>query len=148
METTNHNGNIFASSSFLDDPDFALEALNFSELCNKTDDECTEPCLVKDDAVHLDKKRALLQCPFATKDIPLVIQNNSFRASEDTARLLRAIGGPQAIHRMTARFYAKFFANEHLSLFVAEETDPHAQRLGNWIVEKMGGGTPWTEGTC
>jgi hypothetical protein len=150
METTNYNNKNFDSSAFLHDPDFALEALNFSELCNKTDDECIESCLNESDAqsTQLDKKRAMLQvCPFATKDIRLVIEDNAFHASVDTTRLLRAIGGPAAIHRLTARFYQHFVANAHLSQFILDEAETHAQRLGNWIVEKMGGGPVWTEGT-
>jgi hypothetical protein len=149
MESANDFHHKFDSSAFVNDPDFALETFNFEELCDNKS-ECSERCLHEEDgldASHSAKKqRALLHCPFATKDIPLVIQNNTFRSNDDTARLLRAIGGPTAIHRLTAAFYAKFFANAHLAVFVADPTAPHAQRLGNWIVEKMGGGTVWTEG--
>ena len=35
--------------------------------------------------------------------------------------------------------------NGHLDAFLREHSDPHGERLGNWIVEKMGGeGDVWT----
>lgn len=49
------------------------------------------------------------------------------------------------IHRITDLFYERVFQDKHISKFVQEPSLPHAQRLGNWIIEKMGGeGNPWS----
>ena len=68
--------------------------------------------------------------------------------SRDSARLLADIGGGDKIREMTTRFYAYFIKDQHLKQF-RFETDSaaaHGQRLGDWIVQKMGGeGDVWSE---
>merc|ERR1719244_1312764 len=68
--------------------------------------------------------------------------------NRDTARLLLDIGGGDKIREMTTRFYAHFLKDQHLKQF-RFETDgaaAHGQRLGDWIIEKMGGeGDVWSE---
>lgn len=77
--------------------------------------------------------------------VPLTLNGNSFQGSKDTAELLREAGGGDAIRHMTNLFYQKAFADPHLDQFIASHGDPHHSRLGNWIVEKMGGeGNLWT----
>jgi hypothetical protein len=66
--------------------------------------------------------------------------------STDTAELLQEIGGGQAILRMVDRFYQHMFEDQHLDQFVLNHNDPHFLRLGNWIIEKMGGeGNVWSD---
>ena len=66
--------------------------------------------------------------------------------SRETAQLLREIGGGEAILRMVNKFYQRMFEDQHLDQFVLSHDDPHFLRLGNWIIEKMGGeGNVWTE---
>ena len=58
----------------------------------------------------------------------------------------RRWNGGDAIRRLTAAFYLKLFADPHLAKFVSDPSEPHGQRLGNWVVEKMGGeGAVWSE---
>ena len=49
---------------------------------------------------------------------------------------------------MCTRFYARAFEDSLLAPFMTVYNDGavnHAQRLADWIIEKMGGeGTPWT----
>jgi hypothetical protein len=53
--------------------------------------------------------------------------------------------GGESIHRMTKLFYERAFRDLHFSKFIASFDDPHAERLANWIIEKMTGeGNPWT----
>ena len=53
---------------------------------------------------------------------------------------------PLLSHSAVALFYQRMFRDSRISQFVASEQDPHAQRLSNWICEKMGGvGTPWSD---
>jgi len=81
----------------------------------------------------------------AHRVVPLVVEGGTFKTTHHTATLLAQIGGSSAIYRMTATFYSRFFEDENISKFAADKTEPHAQRLANWIVEKMGGeGTPWS----
>ncbi len=76
----------------------------------------------------------------------LSLDDGTFVGNAESAALLRDIGGSKAIMQMTSIFYQKMFKDPHLRKFVMNEDDPHAERLGNWIVEKMGGeGQPWTE---
>ncbi len=65
-----------------------------------------------------------------------------------TADLLASIGGGDLIRQMTTRFYAHAFEDQTLSKFMFEPdcAAAHGQRLGDWIIEKMGGeGEPWTD---
>jgi hypothetical protein len=66
--------------------------------------------------------------------------------SRETARLLKDIGGGEAILRMVDKFYQRMFEDQHLDQFVLNHNDPHFLRLGNWIIEKMGGeGNVWSD---
>jgi hypothetical protein len=66
--------------------------------------------------------------------------------SSRTMGLLQEIGGGQAILRMVDRFYQHMFEDQHLDQFVLNHNDPHFLRLGNWIIEKMGGeGNVWSD---
>lgn len=65
--------------------------------------------------------------------------------TSETVELLREIGGGQAILCMIDIFYKKMFQDGYLDQFVHSHDDPHFMRLGNWIIEKMGGeGNVWT----
>ncbi|KAK3286304.1 hypothetical protein CYMTET_6133 [Cymbomonas tetramitiformis] len=77
--------------------------------------------------------------------ISLHIVDGSHVATSDSAWLLQQIGGGDVIHRLTDAFYQKVFQDAHLAQFFASFDDPHAERLGNWIIEKMGGGPVWTK---
>lgn len=77
--------------------------------------------------------------------VPLVVVGGSFQGTPATAQLLAGIGGSAAIHRMTTIFYKKAFADYTLDKFIRDHNDPHGQRMGNWLVEKMTGeGRPWS----
>lgn len=74
-----------------------------------------------------------------------LVRDGTFVTTDGSAAVLAEAGGPDAIHRVTSRFYARLFVDKDLSNFVADPEEPHAERLGNWMVEKLGGaGTPWT----
>ncbi len=47
---------------------------------------------------------------------------------------------PATLLRLCTRFYAKAFADPHLDRFFRSHDDPHAQRLADWMMEKMTGG--------
>lgn len=84
--------------------------------------------------------------PLPFRHIPLVMNGGSYMPSQATADLLREIGGGGVIRSMTHLFYTKALRDPALEKFIAEPSDPHGQRLGNWMVEKMGGEGPcWTE---
>eukprot|EP00658_Telonema_sp_P-2_P085871 TRINITY_DN9889_c0_g1_i1.p1 TRINITY_DN9889_c0_g1~~TRINITY_DN9889_c0_g1_i1.p1 ORF type:complete len:272 (-),score=39.10 TRINITY_DN9889_c0_g1_i1:467-1282(-) len=67
------------------------------------------------------------------------------RPNQGTLRLLQQVGGHDAILNFTERFYEKAFADPHLDQFIREHQDPHGERFANWICEKFGDGSPWTE---
>lgn len=77
--------------------------------------------------------------------IPLRVVNRTFQTTHDTSILLKAIGGKDSILKMTDIFYKKAFRDSILTKFIVDKNDPHFSRLGNWIVEKMGGeGNIWS----
>ena len=77
--------------------------------------------------------------------IPLNVERGTFVGTEATAELLRDVGGGEKIREMTSVFYQKAFENKWLDQFIHSHHDPHGDRLGNWIVEKMGGDrSVWT----
>merc|ERR1719465_150641 len=45
---------------------------------------------------------------------------------------------------MTSKFYPKMFRDPHLSQFVTDTTEPHPERLADWIAEKMSGAPLWS----
>ena len=78
--------------------------------------------------------------------IKLNLDGRTFVGNDDTAALLREVGGGDAIKRLTNLFYPKCFEDAHINKFIQNTNDPHAERLANWIIEKMGGeGKVWTE---
>lgn len=74
--------------------------------------------------------------------IPLRMNGNSFQGDKDTAQLLQEIGGVETLKKVTDVFYKKAFADPHLDQFILRHNDPHFERLGNWIAEKM---DPWNK---
>jgi len=94
-------------------------------------------------SITSSQKQPVAQCPF--KGIKLNIVNRSHTKSHDTATLLNEIGGSPKLKEMITLFYSRMFADKHLDLFVRSHDDPHAERLSDWIAEKMGGeGDIWT----
>mmetsp|Transcript_62639 Transcript_62639/g.87085 ORF Transcript_62639/g.87085 Transcript_62639/m.87085 type:complete len:285 (-) Transcript_62639:24-878(-) len=85
------------------------------------------------------------RCPFRGGKVPLHVVGRTHQTSPKTAALLEAIGGVEKLKQVTTKFYTKTFADTHLDQFVRSHDDPHAERLANWIAEKMGGGTPWSD---
>ena len=66
----------------------------------------------------------------------------------ETARLLRDIGGGDRIREMTTRFYGHVFKDRelHKFIFATDGEAAHGKRIGDWIVENMGGeGDVWTD---
>ena len=63
---------------------------------------------------------------------------------ENSAKLLEGVGGPERMVAMCDRFYKKVFKDSHINKFVTDESEPHAQRLGLWLAEKMGGKPYWS----
>ena len=51
--------------------------------------------------------------------------------------------GMEKLRRFTALFYERCFVDAHLDQFIAEHSEPHAERFANWIAdalfEKKGG---------
>eukprot|EP00040_Diaphanoeca_grandis_P006532 m.37785 g.37785 ORF g.37785 m.37785 type:complete len:279 (-) comp17756_c0_seq2:85-921(-) len=83
------------------------------------------------------------KCPFSA--VRLNIVGSSHTKSTDTAELLNEIGGSAKLNEMAALFYSRMFADVHLDQFVHSHDDPHAERISDWIAEKMGGeGDIWT----
>lgn len=58
------------------------------------------------------------------------------------AWILHNIGGSARLRSMATRFYNKAFKDNLLDTFIEDHADPHGERLGNWIAEKMGGEGP------
>mmetsp|Transcript_13202 Transcript_13202/g.21175 ORF Transcript_13202/g.21175 Transcript_13202/m.21175 type:complete len:151 (+) Transcript_13202:73-525(+) len=95
----------------------------------------------------------LAKCPFLAsegkkwpkpkirKRVPLSTMRGTHVISKGTKDLLKDIGGGGRIRSMCTRFYAKAFKDSVLSKFMFETDDAkaHGKRLGDWIVEKMGG---------
>ncbi|CAM9489019.1 unnamed protein product, partial [Ectocarpus fasciculatus] len=77
--------------------------------------------------------------------VPVTLNGGSYAKSRASALLLRRIGGGAVLHGLLNAFYDKMFQDTHLDQFVRSHDDPHASRLANWIIEKMGGeGDVWT----
>ena len=67
-------------------------------------------------------------------------------ASKRTAALVGAIGGLPALERFASRFYSRCLADPQVEAFITSHDDPHGQRFASWIAERLGHGTPWSEG--
>ena len=100
------------------------------------------------------------ECPFhqivhkswdnsnVSNPVPLKVHYSTYQTTAATARLLREIGGGDRIREMATRFYAHVFEDGVLHKFIFEEDGAaaHGKRIGDWIVEKMGGeGDVWTD---
>jgi len=83
--------------------------------------------------------------PVMTQSIPLNVVRSAHQANSYTRALVRAVGGVPTLRKFTARFYEKAFADPHLDQFIRRHEDAHGMRFANWIAEKFGDGTPWTE---
>eukprot|EP00798_Chlamydomonas_sp_ICE-L_P002612 gene2612-30935_t len=84
--------------------------------------------------------------PIPFRHVPLTMSDLTYRTTQATADLLKEIGGGDAIRQITDIFYDKAFEDGSLDKFIHSHNDPHAERLGNWIVEEMGGEGPvWSE---
>lgn len=83
-------------------------------------------------------------CPFSVKRVPLATSGNTHIVSEPTKILLEEIGGNATLLRITSRFYPTMFRDKQLSKFVTDETEPHPERLADWITEKMSGEPVWS----
>lgn len=121
-----------AISYFMKDPDIESEAKDLANL-SLSDETLQDPS-----QPEIDSR------PY--RYVPLTMNGNSFQGTQETAKLLREVGGGDVIRHMVDLFYKKAFNDPHLDQFIASHNDPHHIRLGNWIVEKMGGeGKVWTQ---
>lgn len=77
--------------------------------------------------------------------VPLNVKRGAHSPNDATRALVRSIGGVPTLRRFAARFYEKAFVDPHLDLFIRRHEDHHGERFANWIAEKFGDGTPWTE---
>jgi len=77
-------------------------------------------------------------------DIPLKTVDGTYVASKSTKDLLEEIGGRDRLLDITTRFYPKMFRDKHLQQFVVDHSDPHPERLADWIAEKMSGEGYWS----
>lgn len=89
-------------------------------------------------------RKEQLVAAFATI-VPLNVYDRAHHASAATRALVRSIGGLPTLRRFTNRFYELAFSDPHLDKFIANHEEPHGERFANWIAEKMGDGTPWTD---
>jgi hypothetical protein len=102
----------------------------------------------------------LKKCPFhvhhnpapdnytVTNEVPLNVRGGTHHPSANTAQLLADIGGGDRIREFVTRFYARAFLDQHIKsfFFLDDGATQHGKRLGDWIIQKMGGeGEPWTE---
>ncbi|KAJ1444041.1 hypothetical protein B484DRAFT_389117 [Ochromonadaceae sp. CCMP2298] len=99
-------------------------------------------------------------CPFHAHVVPAEMKvvdavhlnvtgwHGEHKTSEQQAAVLADIGGGDRIREFLTRFYAHAFVDNHIKDFFYQDdgTAAHAKRLGDWIIQKMGGeGTPWTD---
>jgi len=106
-----------------------------------------DPGVAKIMNVDLEKRdekiKQLLKEQKVKERIRLSTSRGTHYASEDTIRLLEDIGADRIL-AMTATFYDMMFQDQWLDKFVRSHKDPHGDRLGLWIIEKMGGGAVWS----
>lgn len=91
---------------------------------------------------------ALARCPFShngSGSVKLNVIDRTHYKSDATAALLEEVGGVAKIREAIELFYSRMFADPHLDQFVRDHDDPHAERLADWIAEKMGGSDEWTQ---
>ncbi|KNC79857.1 hypothetical protein SARC_07764 [Sphaeroforma arctica JP610] len=61
-----------------------------------------------------------------------------------TSYLLQEIGGKEAMVKMVTRFYEHAFKDKLLDTFIMNHNDPHGERLGLWLADKMGDIGVWS----
>lgn len=88
------------------------------------------------------KSNSKTKCPVSL--VSLAVRDGTHIVSRPTQELLASIGGRDRLVALTLRFYPKMFRDKHLAKFVADEDDPHAERLADWIAEKMSGKAYWS----
>eukprot|EP00121_Abeoforma_whisleri_P011844 Awhi_evm1s10929 len=66
-----------------------------------------------------------------------------FKDDNVKAKLLREVGGREMVISAVTEFYRKAIQTEDLDQFIRSHADPHGQRLGLWICQKMGDGDVW-----
>lgn len=110
-----------------EDPDILLEAQTLADIDIQKNSPRAE--------INGASSRRAEQQPY--RFIPLRMSGNSFQGDRDTAQLLHEIGGVEALKAITTVFYKKAFADPHLDQFILRHNDPHFERLGHWIAEKM-----------
>jgi hypothetical protein len=76
--------------------------------------------------------------------VPLRI-SDGHQPTAQTVALFREAGGRAAVLRMTVFFYESAFRDHVLDKFIRDRTDPHANRFANWISEKLGNDTSWSD---
>lgn len=72
-------------------------------------------------------------------------KNPGYWSIKETKTILQEIGGPGKILEMTNLFYERFKQDKYINSFLRDHSEPHGERLANWLVEKMGQGAPWSE---
>jgi hypothetical protein len=78
------------------------------------------------------------------QEIPLNLIDGTHYPSQPTLDLLQSIGGRDRLLEVTTLFYPKMFRDKHLQQFVESTSDPHPERLADWIAEKMSGHKYWS----
>lgn len=111
-----------------EDPDILLEAQTLADLPLQKNSPRSET---------LHNPSSSTTSPLPYRFLPVHLNGNSFQGNRDTAQLLAEIGGVDALKAITDAFYKKAFADPHLDQFILRHNDPHFERLGNWIAEKM-----------
>ncbi len=64
--------------------------------------------------------------------------------TNDTKLLFERIGGYETLLGIMKQFYPMMFRDKQLSKFVEDQSDPHPERLAQWIAEKMTGKPIWS----
>ncbi len=89
-----------------------------------------------DDKTRAQRARDISSRITVKDQVPVNIHFGSVIATDGTRQLLNDIG-MENILGMTNRFYEKAFQDQHLDKFIRSHQDPHGERLGTWIMEKM-----------
>jgi len=109
-----------------------------------------DPDIVVERTAYMEKNRkpsvtVQLQCEPITHFVALNVIDGAHKASRETQRLVRSIGGLPVLRKFTDIFYQRCFVDPHIDKFLRDHSDPHGERFATWIAEKFGDGTPWTE---
>jgi len=157
-------------NSILPDPNSGQSSVisgsstNFSKMGVVIHDELECPLADLNRKAPLDSRieqaRLRARCPFHEHDPPsrfpirreitfkISANNSEYHPTRGSSTLLQNIGGGDRIREFCTRFYARAFVDFQLAPFFFSLDGPtmQAKRLGDWIVEQMGGeGTPWED---